>query len=274
MKRTPLAEWRTNLAIAASTGAGLLWPLGALAQEGGQEAAEDAAPAAESGSGSAVLDYLNDGGWMMYVILGVSVVGMILFVERAIALYLRNRLGADAFTTKVFSAVEKGRWDEALRLTRVKTKHPLVEVVRTGIISANQREKDIERAVEDVLLRSLKPLSQRVGIIALLANSATLLGLLGTILGLITAFNSVAVASAAERQTALADGISQAMYTTFFGILVAVPLLFFHHFISRRQEVIMMEAERGATAVMVTLARARDGGDKSRGAQRSDRGAA
>ncbi|MEM6958200.1 MAG: MotA/TolQ/ExbB proton channel family protein [Myxococcota bacterium] len=217
--------------------------------------------AAEESSGSTILDLLNDGGWMMYVILIVSVFGTVLFIERAIDLYFRRRLNAESFMADVFGAVEKGRWEDAIRKCRVSTRHPLIEVVRTGIVSANQRERDIERAVEDVMLKSLKPLTQRVGIIALLANSATLLGLLGTILGLISAFNSVAVASAAERQTALADGISQAMYTTFFGILVAVPLLFFHHFISRRQEVIMMEVESGATAVMVTLSRARRSGD-------------
>lgn len=252
---------RTTIAMMGGFVMSLLMPTLCLAQEseGG------ATSGSGSGSGSVVLDYLQEGGWMMYVILIVSVFGVIIFVERAVDLYFRHRLGADSFTSKVFGAVEKGRWDEALRLTRVRSKHPLVEVVRTGIVSANQREKDIERAVEDVMLKSLKSLTQRVGILALLANSATLLGLLGTILGLITAFNAVAAASAAERQMALANGISQAMYTTFFGILVAVPLLFFHHFISRRQEVIMMEAERGATAVMVTLARARDGGSPAPG---------
>ncbi len=217
-----------------------------------QDAAE--APAEE---GFVVLNYLNDGGWMMWVILGVSVFGMVIFFERAFALYLRYHLNADGFMKRVLGDVENGRWDDAVRNCSVNTKHPLVDVLRTGIVAANQRERDIERAVEGVMLRSLKPLSTRVGILALLANSATLLGLLGTILGLITAFNSVAAASAAERQTALADGISQAMYTTFFGILVAVPLLFFHHFVSRRQEVIMMETETGASAVMTTLARAR-----------------
>ncbi|MEM9068916.1 MAG: MotA/TolQ/ExbB proton channel family protein [Myxococcota bacterium] len=251
MIRNPATEWRRWLVFLA--GVWLVFPGTVLGQE------EAAAPAAEEG-GSVVTDYLNDGGWMMYVILIVSVIGMILFVERVIDLYLRRRLNAEGFMAQVLGAVEKGRWEEAVRHCRVSTKHPLVEVIRTGIVSANQRERDIERAVEDVMLRSLKPLTKRVGIIALLANSATLLGLLGTILGLITAFNSVAAASAAERQTALADGISQAMYTTFFGILVAVPLLFFHHFVSRRQEVIMMEVESGATAVMVTLARARKSG--------------
>ena len=215
----------------------------------------------DGGGGSVVLDYLNDGGPAMYVILALSVVGTLVFIERSIDLYGRRRLNARGFMADVLSKIEKGSWEQALRSCNVKSKHPLVEVVRTGILSANQREKDVERAVEDVMLKSLEPLSKRIGFMALLANTATLLGLLGTIFGLITAFNSVAAASAAERQTALAAGISQAMYTTAFGISVAVPLLFFHHFLNRRQEVLMMEVESGATAVMVTMGKARSAND-------------
>jgi biopolymer transport protein ExbB len=85
--------------------------------------------------------------------------------------------------------------------------------------------------------------------------------LLGTIFGLITAFNSVAAATAAERQAALAAGISQAMYTTAFGISVAVPLLFFHHFLSKRTEAIIHQVEQGASALLVALAgRSEDAG--------------
>ncbi|MEM7447632.1 MAG: MotA/TolQ/ExbB proton channel family protein [Myxococcota bacterium] len=244
----------------------LTFPASLFAQEEASQAASEEA----SGGGSTVLAYLTDGGWMMYVILGASIVGMIVFLERAVDLFLQRRLNAEGVMGKVLRAVETGQWDEAIRHCRVRTKHPLVDVVRAGLISANQRERDVERAMENAMLQSLKPLSKRIGIIALLANAATLLGLLGTILGLITAFNSVAAASAAERQTALADGISQAMYTTFFGILVAVPLLFFHHFVSRRQEVILMEVESAACRVLVTLARLRQ--DSRSGGQESSRG--
>ena len=103
------------------------------------------------------------------------------------------------------------------------------------------------------MLAALPSLQKRVAIMGLLANIATLLGLLGTIFGLIAAFTSVSQASAAERQEALAAGISQAMYTTAFGISVAIPLLFFHHVLSKRSEKILVEVEGGATSVLVAL---------------------
>lgn len=107
--------------------------------------------------------------------------------------------------------------------------------------------------MESEMLASLLDIRKRVSLMALLANSSTLLGLLGTIFGLISAFASISMASAAARQDALAAGISTAMYTTAFGISVAVPLLVFHHILSNRAENILVETEGGATTLLVAL---------------------
>ena len=201
-----------------------------------------------------ISEYLDDGGPVMYVILTVSIFGAVVFLERAFDLYFQKRLAADAFLGEVLRQVEARRFRQALDLCEVRSAHPLVQAVKAGVLRANRREKEIERAMEKEMLAALPGLHKRVSIIGLLANSSTLLGLLGTIFGLITAFNSVAAATAAERQSALAAGISQAMYTTAFGISVAVPLLFFHHFLSKRIETIIQQVEQGASALLVALA--------------------
>lgn len=198
-------------------------------------------------------EYLDKGGWMMYVILSVSIIGVMIFLERVFALYLSRRLHAKAFIQKIIDHVEHRRFREALDMCEISSKHPLAKVMKAGLLRANRRDKDIERAMENEMLATLPDLQKRVAFLALLANIATLLGLLGTIFGLIAAFTSVAAASAAARQEALASGISQAMYTTAFGISVAVPLLFFHHIVSKRMERIMVEVEGGASALLVAL---------------------
>ena len=198
-------------------------------------------------------EYLDKGGWMMYVILTVSIIGVMVFLERVFALYLSRRLHAKAFIQKIIDHVEHRRFREALDMCEISSKHPLAKVMKAGLLRANRRDKDIERAMENEMLATLPDLQKRVAFLALLANIATLLGLLGTIFGLIAAFTSVAAASAAARQEALASGISQAMYTTAFGISVAVPLLFFHHLVSKRMEKIMVEVEGGASALLVAL---------------------
>lgn len=204
--------------------------------------------------GNVLLQYLEDGGWMMTVILIVSLFGTAMFLERAFNLYLVRRLNSRAFVSRIVSNIENRRFREAIDATEVSSKHPLVAVAKAGLIRSNRREKEIERAMENEMLAAIPGLQSRITILAVLANIATLLGLLGTIFGLITAFTSVAAASAAERQTALAGGISQAMYTTAFGISVAVPLLLFHHFLSKRVESILMEMESGASSILVALA--------------------
>jgi biopolymer transport protein ExbB/TolQ len=93
-----------------------------------------------------------------------------------------------------------------------------------------------------------------VGFLGLLGNSSTLLGLLGTIFGLIRAFSGVSAASAAARQQVLAEGISMAMYTTAFGLIVAVPILFAHQLISGRMEKVLIQIEEGASSLLGSMA--------------------
>ncbi len=201
-----------------------------------------------------VLKFLSDGGEMMYVIATVSLVGTLLFLERAFNLYLVRRLNARALTAKVVDHINHRRVREALDACEIQTKHPLSRVLKAGLLRSNRREKEIERAMEDQMLASINDVTKRVDLMSLFANVATLLGLLGTIVGLISAFNSLVNASAAEKQQKLAEGIGQAMYTTAFGVSVAIPLLFFHHMLARRSETILVEVESGATSLLVALA--------------------
>ncbi|MCA9526432.1 MAG: MotA/TolQ/ExbB proton channel family protein [Myxococcales bacterium] len=200
-----------------------------------------------------ILEYLDKGGWMMYVILAVSILGVTVFLERAFDLFIRRRLDARGLLSTVLGQVEGRQFRRAIDACKVASRHPLVGVLRAGIMRANRREKEIERAMEREMVQALPGLQKRVGLLGFLANSCTLLGLLGTIFGLITAFASVSEASAAARQQALADGIAQAMYTTAFGIVVAVPLLYFHHLLSERVDGVLNEMEGGATALLVAM---------------------
>lgn len=215
------------------------------------QATETAAAAPQK---NVIIKFLDDGGGMMYIILFVSLMGTLMFLERAINLYLVRRLNAKAFIAKIVDHINHRRIREALDTCEISSKHPLVAVMKAGLLRANRREKEVERAMEDQMLSAVTDVQKRVDLMALLANVATLLGLLGTIVGLIEAFNSLVNASAAEKQQALAAGISTAMYTTAFGVSVAIPLLFFQHVLAKRSEKILVEVESGATSLMVAMA--------------------
>lgn len=201
-----------------------------------------------------VTELLNTGGWMMYVILGVSVIGLAITIDRVIMLYIRARLNVPQLLGKIIRAIESNDYVKAIEICNIKTKHPLPKILKAGLSKANRREKEIERAMEEEMLHALPGVQRGVGFLGLLGNVATLLGLLGTIFGLIAAFESVSAASATERQKALAEGISVAMYTTAFGLIVAVPILFVHQMVSGRIEKLLIQQEEGATSLLVALA--------------------
>ncbi len=201
-----------------------------------------------------VLELLGRGGWMMYVILSISVVALAITLDRVVTLSIRSRLNVTEFLAKIAGFVESRDYGQAIEACNIRTKHPLPEVLKAGIAKANRREKEIERAMEVVMLRAIPRVQRGVGFLGLLGNSATLLGLLGTIFGLIKAFSGVSAASASARQQVLAEGISMAMYTTAFGLIVAVPILFAHQLISGRMDRVLIQIEEGASSLLGAMA--------------------
>jgi outer membrane transport energization protein ExbB (TC 2.C.1.1.1) len=111
-----------------------------------------------------------------------------------------------------------------------QTRAPVGRIVAAGIARMQQtpRRDEIEYAMEEGVMEAVPRLEKRTGYLATLANISTLLGLLGTIMGLIAAFTAVANAEPSEKATLLSQSISVAMNTTAFGLMAAIPLLLFH----------------------------------------------
>lgn len=203
---------------------------------------------------SSVMDLMERGGFVMWVLFGLSVLSLIITVDRLLLLYVRSRLDISAFMSRVLSLIESRNYGQALENCNVRSMHPLPKVIQAGVGKANRREKEIERAMEEELLGILPRLQRGVGMLGLIGNVATLIGLLGTIFGLIMAFEGVSAASASARQQVLAEGISVAMYTTAYGLIVAIPILFAHQIITGRIEKVLIQTEEGATALLGALA--------------------
>jgi biopolymer transport protein ExbB len=200
-----------------------------------------------------LIELLNRGRSWMYVLLAVLLVGLGIVAERSFALYIRTWLDPRKFLAQVMAHVEAGNYARALETCNIRSGHPLPRVLKAGLMKANRREREIERSMEEEMLRSIPRLQVRMSYVALLANIATLIGLLGTIMGLIHAFEGVSQASAAARQQMLADGISQAMLTTAFGLIIAVPMMVFHTMLTARQERILFSIEEAATSLIGAL---------------------
>jgi len=190
---------------------------------------------------------LNTGGIWMYPILMISITSWGLIFERGYVLAFRYRLNADQFVNQIVGYLESKNFSRAIELCNVEAVHPLAAVLKAGLMKANESDKDIQRSMEAATLNVVPRVTKRVNYLAMLANVSTLLGLLGTIMGLIDCFEAVGNADAAAKQDALSGGISVAMLTTAFGLVGAIPSIIAHSILSNRQNTLLTLIESKAT---------------------------
>ena len=172
--------------------------------------------------------FFQKGGLFMYPILLVFTVGMAITVERWFQLN-RIRNANHKIWDLLHPVLVKGEFDKARQMVS-KDKSTMAQMLGMGLArqGAVRRREDIEIAMEESMMEIIPQLEKRTPYVALLSNIATLLGLLGTIMGLIEAFTAVANANPAEKADLLSASISVAMNTTAFGLMSAIPLLLFH----------------------------------------------
>jgi len=175
-----------------------------------------------------IVAFFVSGGIFMYPILLVFAVGAAIAVERYITLSLVTAKNRGVWSN-IQPLLTRGEFDKARDLTG-KDDSTIAQLLNMGLSrqGAVRRRDDIEIAMEESMLEIIPQLEKRTSYVALAANIATLLGLLGTIMGLIQAFTAVANANPAEKADLLSASISVAMNTTAFGLIVAIPLLVTH----------------------------------------------
>jgi biopolymer transport protein ExbB len=175
-----------------------------------------------------IVAFFQKGGLFMYPILLVFAVGLAIAFERWIQLN-RTRSANHKIWTQLHPVLVKGEFDKARQMVD-KDESSMARMLGMGLArqGAVRRREDIEIAMEESMMEIIPQLEKRTPYVALLSNIATLLGLLGTIMGLIQAFTAVANANPAEKADLLSTSISVAMNTTAFGLMSAIPLLLFH----------------------------------------------
>ncbi len=178
-----------------------------------------------------IAKFFQTGGPFMYPILIVFAIGVAIAIERF--LYLSK---AQTHTKKMWAQLmpmlKADDIQRAVKLTE-SVNTPLANILNYGFCryGANSRREVVEAAMEEGMMDALPDLEQRTHYLATYANVATLLGLLGTIVGLIQAFTAVASADPAEKADLLSASISVAMNTTAFGLMAAIPLLLTHSYL-------------------------------------------
>jgi biopolymer transport protein ExbB/TolQ len=195
-----------------------------------------------------IVELLLAGGMFMFGILATSLVAVGIIAQRVFTLWLGFRIGVESLRDKVLAHVDEGDYGKAAQLC--DGKHPLQRMMLAAIERANRSEKEIRRNVETCAVTELARFRRGTGALPQLSNLATLLGLLGTIHGLIISFSGMQAVDAATRQSALSKGVAVAFYNTFFGLTVATVTVVAYLLVSAKQgrELVRMEA---ATAALV-----------------------
>lgn len=172
--------------------------------------------------------FFQEGGFFMYPIAIVVVFGVAISVERWIFLTGARSSNREAFD-EMLPLVQKGDYKGVLSFANASNA-PIARIIASGIarLAHTQRRDDIEYAMEEGVMEALPRLEKRTQYLATLANISMLLGLLGTISGLISAFAAVANVNPAEKAQMLSASIAEAMNATAFGLSGAIPLLLVH----------------------------------------------
>jgi biopolymer transport protein ExbB/TolQ len=203
-----------------------------------------------------IIIFFRDGGSWMYAILLALIVSLAIIIERFIYINFKNRIDTTAFVNRIMELLNKGSIATALELCSV-SQAALPRITRAGLEEYGKSPQEIQQALELAAMNEIPKLEKRTQYLSLLANIATLLGLLGTIFGLINSFEAVTAADASQKATLLATGIAVAMNTTAFGLIVAIPTLVFYSMLTERTTAVIDEINENVARVYQRLIRGR-----------------
>lgn len=196
-----------------------------------------------------------DALWM-WIIFAAQMVSIAIIIERVMALYINRKPNQKSLTKIISDDIRSGDLDKALKKAeQMAISQPLGVVAQAGIQAAIDHggKEEIQLKMDEVLIEENARTEQRIGFLAMFANVATLMGLLGTITGLIHAFAGIGTASAAEKAIILSRGIALAMNTTAYGLIVAVPSLVMYAVLQNRAAQITEDLNKAALGLFINL---------------------
>jgi len=190
---------------------------------------------------------LLEGAPFSFINIGVLALALAIIAERFVFILTKYRVNTTEFMGQIRKLVQAGNIDRAIKLCEAAPL-PLLQVCKAGLTQVNRGEEAIIASMDERMSEELPRLEKRIGALWTLANIATLIGLLGTIKGLITAFKAVGeIDDPGEKSKILSAGIAEAMWNTFLGLLIAVICMTAHlilHGMAKKQKT---EMEKAAT---------------------------
>ncbi len=198
------------------------------------------------------MEWVQDGGVLIWPIFGIGLLALLLGLER-IFFILRIRTNSDRIMQTITSLIQEDRWSESLEFCRANRNSPTSQVMARGLECIGQSKQILDNAMQEAMLKLLPRLERFLPTLSVLAAIAPLLGLLGTVTGMISTFQTITIFGTGDAKH-MAGGISEALITTQAGLMVAVPIMFLHHLLDRRIEKILGDIEeKGARLSLLLL---------------------
>jgi len=194
-----------------------------------------------------MVDFFTRGGPLMYPILLCSVIGWAIFMERIFA-FIKVRRASLPLQNAVKDFLQADKAKEAVDLC-ARNNTPLAKILLVVLKNRGCRRSYLKSLAEEVGEREAITLQRYLGLLGTMANITPLLGLLGTVLGMIKAFNVIAIQGMGT-PTTLGSGISEALITTAAGLTVAVPMILLHRYLSSRSERLVLQLEESTMQIV------------------------
>lgn len=175
-----------------------------------------------------ISEAFHHGGVFMWVIFAAQVVSLSIIAERVFALYIKRHANSHKLATAFEEDIRKGKFEAVLlKVKGFGRDNALARAIQAGTQSALDMggREEIQSKMDEVLLAENSLLEKRTGFLSAIGNVGTLMGLLGTIVGLIDSFSAVGNSNPLERANLLSSGISMAMHATAYGLIMAIPAL-------------------------------------------------
>lgn len=201
-----------------------------------------AATVAETVEKLSVWELATKGGWIMIVLLLLSLLALYIFVERLLLLKSMTKKDPD-FTSKIRDYIREGKVQSAVELCRSK-RTPGAKMIEKGIQRLGRPMADIQMAVENVGDIEVAKLEKRLPALATVASGAPMLGFLGTVTGMIKAFYNMASAGSAVDISLLSSGIYEALVTTVGGLVVGILALFAYNYLIAKVDEVVTKSEQ------------------------------
>ena len=204
-------------------------------------------------------EFMQKGGLIMWPILLCSVISFAIVIERMISLR-RMQIDTKTFMEQISKSLKRNKVMEALDLCD-RTKGPIANILKAGILKHDRPRNEIREAIEDASIHQVPRLEKNLPVLSTVANVAPLLGLLGTVTGLVKAFQvieSKASSITPVNPGDLAGGIWESLLATTFGLCVAIPTYVAYNYLVSRVDGFVLDMERSATDLLNILAEKRD----------------